>query len=165
MDREWKVYLSGEIHSQWREEIIKKASELDLPVSFSGPQAIHEKSDECGVKILGEESSSFWKDQKASGINSIRTKTLLKEADLVVVKFGEKYRQWNAAFEAGMAAAFDIPLVTLHPESHDHALKEVDSAAVATCRDPCLYSRFFSLCYSWGAVTQKNLEILCLCFY
>ncbi len=136
MERKWNVYLAGEIHSTWREEIIKKTNSLDLPVNFSGPQSDHSKSDDCGIKILGEESNSFWKDRKASGINAIRTKVMLKESDLIVVKFGEKYRQWNAAFDAGMAAALNIPLVTLHDPSLDHALKEIDAAALASCQKP-----------------------------
>lgn len=58
-------------------------------------------------------------------MNAIRTQTLIRDAD-VVVRFGDQYRQWNAAFDAGYAAALGKPIVT--PEL-DHALKEVDRAA------------------------------------
>ena len=61
---------------------------------------------------------------------------MIQDADLVVVRFGEKYKQWNAAFDAGYAAAIGTPYITLHPEEHDHALKEVDGAAHAVARDP-----------------------------
>jgi YtoQ family protein len=130
------VYLSGEIHSDWRERITAGAQEAGLALSFHSPVTDHAHSDDCGVAILGDESSSFWKDRKGAGVNSIRTRTLLGVADVVVVRFGEKYRQWNAAFDAGQAAALGKPYVTLHDESLDHALKEVDAGACAVARDP-----------------------------
>jgi len=132
----WKVYLSGEIHSDWREQITQGIADAGLPVELNSPITVHEDSDDCGVTIFGEESNAFWKDQKGSRLNAIRTRTLIGEADLVVVRFGEKYKQWNAAFDAGYAAALNKPYITLHPEQHDHALKEVDGAAAATARDP-----------------------------
>lgn len=132
----WKVYLSGEIHSSWREEIARGVERTALPVELTGPVTHHAASDDCGTEILGAETSSFWKDHKGAGINAIRTRTLIRQADLVVVRFGDKYRQWNAAFDAGFAAALGKPLVTLHDENLDHALKEVDAAACATARDP-----------------------------
>jgi YtoQ family protein len=130
----WQVYLSGEIHTDWRERIVRGAAELD--VEFSSPVTDHGASDDCGVAILGSEEKPFWKDHLGAGVNAIRTRTLLENADIVVVRFGEQYRQWNAAFDAGMAAALGKPLVTLHPEQHDHALKEVDRAALAVAREP-----------------------------
>jgi len=130
----WQVYLSGEIHTDWRERIERGAAALD--VEFSAPVTDHEASDDCGVAILGGEDKPFWKDHVGAGVNAIRTRTLLENADIVVVRFGEQYRQWNAAFDAGMAAALGKPLVTLHPEAHDHALKEVDRAALAVAREP-----------------------------
>jgi len=132
----WQVYLSGEIHTDWRERIERGAEAAGLDVEFTGPITDHAASDDCGVAILGPEEKPFWKDHKGAGVNAIRTKTLLEQADLVVVRFGEQYRQWNAAFDAGQAAALDKPLVTLHPEQHDHALKEVDRAALAVAREP-----------------------------
>ena len=133
--RSWKVYLSGEIHSDWRERIESGVEEAGLPVSFSAPVTDHGASDDVGVDILGPESEGFWKDHKGAGVNAIRTQTLIRQADVVVVRFGGKYKQWNAAFDAGFAAARGKPVVTLHDEDLDHALKEVDRAALATARD------------------------------
>ena len=131
-DRIWQIYLSGEIHTDWREKIMEGSR--DLPIEFSSPVTDHEASDLCGEQILGAEDSNFWRDRKGAGINSLRTNTLIKNSDLVVVRFGPKYKQWNAAFDAGYASAMDIPYITLHDEEHDHALKEVDAASRATAR-------------------------------
>lgn len=79
----WSVYLSGEIHTPWRNEIADGIERAGLPV-----------------------------------------------------RFGPKYLQWNAAFDARFAAAFGKPLVTLHDAELDHTLKEIDAAAYATARDP-----------------------------
>lgn len=133
-DKIWQIYLSGEIHSDWR-EIIKEGS-ADLPVEFSYPVTDHEASDLCGEQILGAEDSNFWRDRKGAGINSIRTNTLIEYSDIVVVRFGPKYKQWNAAFDAGIAYALGKPIITLHDEEHDHALKEVDAASRAVTRSP-----------------------------
>jgi YtoQ family protein len=135
-DGAWQVYLSGEIHTDWRETIRQQAAAAGLPVVFASPVMDHEASDMCGARILGDEPSAFWRDRKGAGINAIRTTNLIKSADVVVVRFGPKYRQWNAAFDAGYAAAIGTPLVTLHDEELDHALKEVDAAAQATARTP-----------------------------
>jgi YtoQ family protein len=132
----WQVYLSGEIHTDWRERIERGARDAGLDVEFSAPVTDHAASDGCGETILGAQNESFWKDHTGAGVNAIRTRTLLDRADVVVVRFGEQYKQWNAAFEAGYAAALGKPLVTLHPEQHDHALKEVDRAALAVAREP-----------------------------
>lgn len=129
-----KVYLSGEIHTDWRERIIEGASELD--VSFTGPVTDHDASDDCGVAILGHEDSKFWHDHKGAKINAIRTRRGIAEADIVVVRFGDKYRQWNAAFDAGMATALGKSLVVLHGPEHQHALKEIDAAALAVVQEP-----------------------------
>ena len=127
----WNVYLSGEIHSDWRRQIADGVRRADLPVTLVGPVTDHSASDDCGVHILGTEDQPFWKDHKGAKINAIRTRSLIDKADLVVVRFGEKYRQWNAAFDAGYAAALGKPIITLHPPGHTHALKEVDAAALA----------------------------------
>ena len=132
----WQVYLSGEIHTDWRERIVSGAAAAGLDVEFTAPVTDHTASDDAGVSILGPEDKPFWKDHQGAGVNAIRTRTLLQQADMVVVRFGEQYRQWNAAFDAGVAAALGKPLVTLHPEQHDHALKEVDRAALAVAREP-----------------------------
>jgi len=136
MDVELTVYLSGEIHSDWRDQIAQGIDELDLPIDLTGPVTDHAASDDCGVTILGSEDNSFWKDHKGAKINAIRTRTLISEADLVVVRFGEKYRQWNAAFDAGYAAALGTPYIVLHDKEHTHALKEVDAEAYAVCETP-----------------------------
>ena len=135
-ERVWNIYLSGEIHSDWRERITSGAAAAGLAVRFSSPVTDHDASDMCGVRILGEETSDFWRDRKGAGINAIRTSSLIGNADAVVVRFGPKYKQWNAAFDAGFAAALNKPLITLHDDEHDHALKEVDAAANATARTP-----------------------------
>ena len=132
----WKVYLSGEIHSDWREVIAEGLAEKALPVVLSAPNTSHEDSDDCGAMILGmEEERPNW-DHIGASMNAIRTQTLLKEADVVVVRFGEKYRQWNAAFDAGFASALGKPVVTIHPPAISHMLKEVNASAKAVCEDP-----------------------------
>ena len=128
------VYLSGEIHTDWRDVIEKGARDLD--VEFTGPVTDHAASDDCGVAILGEEASKFWHDHKGAKLNAIRTRTMIEAADVVVVRFGDKYRQWNAAFDAGYAAALGTPLVVVHGPDHAHALKEVDAAALAVAETP-----------------------------
>jgi YtoQ family protein len=136
MNKVWSVYLSGEIHSDWRERIKSGVAERDLNVEFFSPVTDHAKSDDCGVEILGVEENSFWHDQKGSRLNAIRTRTLIEAADIVVVRFGDKYRQWNAAFDAGFASALGKSIITLHDPDINHALKEVDGAANAVCQTP-----------------------------
>ena len=133
-DRTWRVYLSGEIHSDWREQIATGIESAGLPVKLSAPVTDHAASDEAGTGTLGDEEQPFWRDHMGAGVNAIRTQTLIRDADVVVVRFGDKYRQWNAAFDAGFAAALGKPVVTLHDEDLDHALKEVDRGALATAR-------------------------------
>jgi YtoQ family protein len=128
------VYLSGEIHTDWRDQIAHGAR--DLNVVFTGPVSDHAASDDCGVAILGAESNKFWHDHKGAKLNAIRTRKGIEESDIVVVRFGEKYKQWNAAFDAGYAAALGKSLIVLHGAEHQHALKEVDAAALAVAQDP-----------------------------
>ncbi|UGS36389.1 YtoQ family protein [Capillimicrobium parvum] len=132
----WNVYLSGEIHTDWRARIEDGAAAAGLDIAFTGPVTDHAASDDCGAAILGEPAERFWHDHLGAGVNAIRTRTLLEQADVVVVRFGDQYRQWNAAFDAGQASALGKALVTLHPPEHDHALKEVDRAALAVAREP-----------------------------
>ncbi|MEP0236042.1 MAG: YtoQ family protein [Roseibium sp.] len=127
----WSVYLSGEIHTDWREQIKEGAEALDLPVTFSAPVTDHSASDDCGARILGDEEKKFWYDNKGAKVNAIRTRTLIEKADIVVVRFGDKYKQWNAAFDAGYAAALGKSLIVLHDPALTHPLKEVDAAALA----------------------------------
>ena len=133
---EWLVYLSGEIHTDWREQIHRGVEAAGLPVEFAAPVTDHDSSDDCGVAILGSEDASFWKDHKGAKLNAIRTRTLIERADVVIVRFGDKYKQWNAAFDAGYAAALNKPLVIMHDPSLTHPLKEVDAAALAVAETP-----------------------------
>ena len=128
------VYLSGEIHTDWRDEIAAACEGLD--VTFSAPVTDHAASDDCGVVILGQEPDKFWHDHKEAKVNAIRTRKMIEDADIVVVRFGEKYRQWNAAFDAGIAAALGKSLIVMQMPEHDHAVKEVNGAALAMVRDP-----------------------------
>ena len=130
----YKVYLSGEIHTNWRDEIRILCEEKALPVIINSPNTKHEDSDDCGVNILGAEADKFWHDHKGASINSIRNSTLLKSTDILIVKFGDTYRQWNAAFHSGTAKALDKPIITLHENNLNHALKEINQSAVASCR-------------------------------
>ena len=132
----WTVYLSGEIHTDWREEINTGTRAAGIPVSFVSPVTDHASSDDCGVDILGAENSSFWHDHKGAKVNAIRSRTQIALADLAVIRFGEKYRQWNAAFDAGFAAALGKSLIVLHQPEHQHPLKEVDAAAMAVAEKP-----------------------------
>jgi len=134
VERTWSVYLAGEIHSDWRERIEAGARDAGLLVSFTAPVTDHGASDDAGIGTLGPEPEPFWRDHMGAGVNAIRTQTLIHDADVVVVRFGDKYRQWNAAFDAGFAAALGKPVITLHDGELDHALKEVDRAAQATAR-------------------------------
>ena len=129
------VYLAGEIHTNWRHEITQAAK--DLPIRFTYPVLDHPASDDCGVTILGSEAEKHWHDHKGAKINAIRTRTLINEADIIVARFdgSSTYRQWNAAFEAGQAAALGKSLIVLHDKKSGHALKEVDAAALAVAED------------------------------
>ena len=128
----YTVYLAGEIHSNWREEIITGCKDCDI--TFLTPESDHASSDDIGKDVVGEQGSNFYNDNVSAKINSMRNNTYLKRADIVVVKFGEKYKQWNAAFDAGQAAALNKKLIVIHPEEFIHALKEIDAAASAVVK-------------------------------
>ncbi|SDR81836.1 YtoQ family protein [Halopseudomonas litoralis] len=136
------VYLSGEIHTEWRDEIKRGAQARGLDVVFTSAVTDHAASDAAGDH-LGAEDNAFWRDHKSAKVNAIRTKTLIEQSDLVVVRFGDKYKQWNAAFDAGYCAAVGKPYVTLHAEDVVHPLKEVDAAAMA-----------------WATTTEQVVDIL-----
>ena len=129
-----KIYLSGEIHTDWREQIIAGAKGLD--VSFTSPVTDHGASDDCGATILGAEPVKYWHDHKGAMVNAIRTRKGIADADIVVVRFGDQYKQWNAAFDAGYGAALGKSLIILHGPEHQHPLKEVDAAALAVAETP-----------------------------
>jgi len=126
----WTIYLSGEIHTDWREQIKAGCAARELPVRFTSAVTNHEASDAAG-DLLGAESNNFWRDHKSAKVNAIRTRTAIEGSDLAVVRFGDKYKQWNAAFDAGMCAAIGKPYITLHDENIIHPLKEVDASAMA----------------------------------
>ena len=132
---EWTVYLSGEIHTNWREKIKENSKILNLPIKFTEPVTNHELSDDCGPKILGSENNKFWHDHKSAKLNAIRTRTAIEQANIVVVRFGEKYKQWNVAFDAGFAAALKKPIIIIHQDEHQHALKEIDAVALAITKN------------------------------
>ena len=130
-----KVYLSGEIHTNWRDEIIQKCAKENLDIDFYSPITNHQLSDDVGLEILGKEESKFWHDNKSAKINAIRTRDSIQKSDIIIVRFGEKYKQWNAAFDAGYAAALNKSLIIMHTEEHQHALKEVDAAALSVTKN------------------------------
>jgi YtoQ family protein len=131
----WTVYLSGEIHSDWRAQLQAGAERENLPITFTSAVTNHEASDAAG-DVLGEEANNFWRDHKSSKVNSIRTKNLIRDCNLAIIRFGDKYKQWNAAFDAGFCSALDIPYITLHDDNLIHALKEVDGSAMAWATTP-----------------------------
>ena len=133
--KQWKVYLSGEIHTDWRDEIIKGCTEAGLPLTFSSAVTDHDASDAAG-DALGQLEAGFWRDHKSAKVNALRTRTLIGDCDLAIIRFGDKYRQWNAAFDAGYCSALGKPYITLHSEELVHALKEVDAAAQAWATTP-----------------------------
>jgi YtoQ family protein len=135
MQKPLTVYLAGEIHSDWREQIVLACSEAQLAIEFVGPELNHQLSDDVGEQILGPEESAFWKDHKSARINAIRNRRNLQAADVVIVRFGEKYKQWNAAFDAGFASALGKSVITMYEENYDHALKEINAYALATTRN------------------------------
>ena len=128
----FNVYLSGEIHTEWRDEIKRGAEEAGLDVVFTAPVTDHPASDAAGDHLADTESQ-FWRDHQSAKVNAIRTRTLIEQSDFVVVRFGSEYKQWNAAFDAGYCAALGKPYVTLHDENIVHPLKEVDAAAQGWC--------------------------------
>lgn len=131
----WTVYLSGEIHTDWRQKIMQGAKDYNLPITFTSAVTEHEASDAAG-DVLRENDNPFWRDHQSSKVNSIRTKNLIQKCDIAIIRFGDKYKQWNAAFDAGACAALGKPYITLHAEDIIHPLKEVDAAAMAWAQTP-----------------------------
>lgn len=132
----YTIYLSGEIHSDWRKQITQGITKRKLDIKILTPVTHHELSDNIGVEILGKENSGFWKDHKSAKINTLRTHHYITQSDLVVIRFGDKYKQWNAAFDAGLAIAKGIPIITLHSPELIHPLKEIDALALAVTQTP-----------------------------
>ncbi|MGE6360093.1 YtoQ family protein [Psychrobacter glacincola] len=131
----WNVYLSGEIHTDWRQKIMQGAKDHGLAINFTSAVTEHEASDAAG-DVLGKEDIGFWRDHKSSKVNAIRTKNMIQKCDIAIIRFGDKYKQWNAAFDAGYCAALGKPYITLHAEDIIHPLKEVDAAAMAWAQTP-----------------------------
>lgn len=131
----WTIYLAGEIHSDWRRQIMDGAEKHGLPVTFSSAVTDHEASDAAG-DLLGPEADDFWRDHKSSKVNGIRTQTLIEKCDIAIIRFGDRYKQWNAAFDAGYCAALGKPYITLHDRDIVHPLKEVDASAMAWATTP-----------------------------
>ena len=131
----WTVYLSGEIHSDWRQKIMQGAKAHGLAITFTSAVTDHEASDAAG-DVLGENDNGFWRDHQSSKVNAIRTKNMMQKCDIAIIRFGDKYKQWNAAFDAGYCAALGKPYITLHAEDIIHPLKEVDAAAMAWAQTP-----------------------------
>lgn len=132
MGMELTVYLAGQIHDDWREEVAQKAKEKNLPLHFVAPQTNHDRSDNIGEEILGKQPSSLYKDDAASDINNFRTQVLMQKADIVIALFGEKYKQWNTAMDASTAIAMNKPTIIIRPESLIHPLKELSNKANVT---------------------------------
>ena len=131
----WTVYLSGEIHTDWRQKIMQGAKDHGLVIKFISAVTEHEASDAAG-DVLGKDDNGFWRDHKSSKVNAIRTKNMIQKCDIAIIRFGDKYKQWNAAFDAGYCAALGKPYITLHAEDIIHPLKEVDAAAMAWAQTP-----------------------------
>ena len=138
----WIVHLSGEIHTDWRQQIIAGSQAAGLALTFTSAVTDHQASDAAG-DVLGEQVQSFWRDHQSAKVNAIRTRTHIHKCDLAVIRFGEQYKQWNAAFDAGYCAALGKPYITLHSEDIIHPLKEVDAAAMA-----------------WATTSEQVVEIL-----
>ncbi|SDZ29114.1 YtoQ family protein [Evansella caseinilytica] len=130
------VYLAGQIHDDWRNQLKEKADGMQLPVTFVGPMENHERSDNIGEEILGQQPNSILKDEAASKFNNLRTRILLRKSDVVIALFGEKYRQWNSAMDAATAIALNKPLILIRPASLHHALKEISEKAQVTVETP-----------------------------
>lgn len=145
------VYLAGEIHTDWRNHVATACASAGIAINFTGPQLDHTASDRAAQNILGEDEDPLWRDHRSARVNAIRTHSLIREADVVVVRFGDQYKQWNAAFDAGFASALGIPVITLHADDHIHALKEVNAGAYASARTPKQVAQILAYCFPEAA--------------
>lgn len=133
---ELTVYLAGQIHDDWRDEIRAETEKRGLPITFVGPQDDHATSDDIGETILGEQPNARWKDETASQVNNLRTRVLMAKADVVVALFGEKYRQWNTAMDAATGIAMNKPVILIRDPKLHHALKELSQRAQLVVETP-----------------------------
>ena len=69
------------------------------------------------------------RDHKSDKLNAIRGRAVIDQADVVVVRSGDTFRQKNAACDVGYAIALGTPIITLRDPSRTHARKEVAAAA------------------------------------
>ena len=129
---ELPVYLAGQIHDDWREQLKASAAAKNLAYRFVGPQTNHAVSDNIGEEILGEQPNALVKDDKASDINNFRTQVFLQKSDIVIAYFGEEHRQWNTAMDATTAIHLNKPLIIVRPETLIHPLKELSNKANVT---------------------------------
>ncbi len=79
---ELNVYLSGEIHTDWRKQIEDGCKQQGLSIAFTSAVTDHETSDSAG-DLLGEESDNFWRDHKSAKVSG----SVSKKTDFVV--YGE----------------------------------------------------------------------------
>ena len=126
------VYLAGQIHDDWRKDIIDLVEEKGLDFEFVYPQTEHDLSDAIGENILGEQPGKYYRDDAASDLNNFRTSVLMEKADIVIALFGDQYRQWNTAMDATTAINKNKPLIIIRPEELIHALKELSNKANVT---------------------------------
>jgi YtoQ family protein len=128
------IYLAGEIHSDWRDQLRSHLDRLDLPaeITFVGPQEVHDRSDDIGEAILGRQPNQRYRDLLGGQVNNLRRRVQMQGADLCVSYFGPKYKQWNTAADTGAAAALDIPVILVRDMEHLHALKDLDAFASVT---------------------------------
>ena len=119
------VYLAGEIHTDWRQELIEKVTARGLDMEFVFPQQVHDRSDSIGEDIQGTQPNAYFRDLAASDVNNFRTEVLMNKADVVVALFGEQYRQWNTAMDLSTGIAKGKPSIMIRPEAFIHPLKEL----------------------------------------
>ncbi len=149
------MYLAGEIHSEWRQEVKEKAKALKLPLTFVGPMENHSRSDNIGEEILGERPNPIAKDEAASQINNLRTQVLMQKSDLVIALFGEQYKQWNTAMDATTAVTLGKPLILVRPEKLHHALKELSNKANVTVETVNQALKVIAYLYDDGSVNES----------
>lgn len=89
-------------------------------------------TDDIGAKVLGEQPNKVVHDDAASGINNFRTELMLKKSDAVIALFGDSYKQWNTAMDAGIAIGLGKPLILIRPDNLVHPLKELSNKAHVT---------------------------------
>lgn len=126
------VYLAGQIHDNWREDLKAEAQKRDLPLAFVGPQTDHDRSDQIGEAILGKQHGDYYRDDAASAVNNFRTEVLMHKADVVIGLFGEQYKQWNTAMDVSTAVTLNKPTIIIRPDSLIHPLKELSNKVNVT---------------------------------